>query len=224
MKLASLKITLIFLRIARIYRANICATPVTIHITIIYYIEIRWSVIALLAFGRIPKDTLGKSERSTRNKDRIVFIFYFLLTLSADSTPRLRKSHRRKIQPGFSKTSLQMRAKKTNKTLSHLVVDHWHGSPEDGANVISLNLTEFNWIATPSPNCVGNPGWHRTRKPMAYRVSRYTHSPHLNIPRSFKIVIYLILEHIYTSSINTFPWQSIPLIYRSLRKCILSYV
>ena len=59
---------------------------------------------------------------------------------------------------------------------------------------------------------------------MAYRVSCYTHSPHLNILRSFKIVIYLILEHIYTSSINTFPWQSIPLIYRSLRKCILSYV
>ena len=56
-------------------------------------------------------------------------------------------------------------------------------------------LTEFNWIATPSPNCVGNPGWHRTRKPMAYRVSCYTHSPHLNIPRSFNIVIYLILEH-----------------------------
>ena len=87
-----------------------------------------------------------------------------------------------------------------------------------------LTLTEFNWIATPSPNCVGNPGWHRTRKPLAYRVSCYTHSPQLNIPRSFKIVIYLILEHIYTSSINTFPWQSIPFIYRSLRKCILSYV
>ena len=87
-----------------------------------------------------------------------------------------------------------------------------------------VNLTEFNWIATPSPNCVGNPGWHRTRKPLAYRVSCYTHSPQLNIPRSFKIVIYLILEHIYTSSINTFPWQSIPFIYRSLRKCILSYV
>ena len=85
-------------------------------------------------------------------------------------------------------------------------------------------LTEFNWIATPSPNCVGNPGWHRTRKPLAYRVSCYTLSPHLNIPRSFKIVIYLILEHIYTSSMNTFPWQSIPFIYRSLRKCILSYV
>ena len=83
---------------------------------------------------------------------------------------------------------------------------------------------KFNWIATPSPNCVGNPGWHRTRKPLAYRVSCYTHSPHLNIPRSFKIVIYLILERIYTSSINTFPWQSIPFIYRSLRKCILSYV
>ena len=83
------------------------------------------------------------------------------------------------------------------------------------------NLTEFNWIATPSPNCVGNPGWHRTRKPLAYRVSCYTLSPHLNIPRSFKIVIYLILEHIYTSSMNTFPWQSIPFIYRSLRKCIL---
>ena len=66
-------------------------------------------------------------------------------------------------------------------------------------------LTEFNLIATPSPNCVGNPGWHGTRKPMVYRVSCY--SPHLNIPRSFKIVIYLILEHIYTSSINTFPWQ-----------------
>ena len=57
---------------------------------------------------------------------------------------------------------------------------------------------------------------------MAYRSSCYTHSPHLNIPRSFQIVIYLILEHIYTSSINTFPWQSIPLIYRSLRKCRLS--
>ena len=85
-------------------------------------------------------------------------------------------------------------------------------------------LTEFNWIATPSLNCVGNPGWHRTRKPVAYRVSCYTHSPHLNIPRSFKIVIYLILEHIYTSSINTFPWQSIPFMYRSLIKCILSYV
>ena len=42
---------------------------------------------------------------------------------------------------------------------------------------------------------------------MAYRVSRYTHSPHLNIPRSFKIVIYLILEHIYTGSINPFAWQ-----------------
>ena len=64
------------------------------------------------------------------------------------------------------------------------------------------NLTEFNWIATPSPICVGNPGWHRTRKPLAYRVSCHTHSPHLNIHRSFKIVIYLILEHIYTSSIN----------------------
>ena len=88
----------------------------------------------------------------------------------------------------------------------------------------ALDLTEFNWIATPSPNCVGNPGWHRTRKPLAYRVSCYTLSPHLNIPRSFKIVIYLILEHIYTSSMNTFPWQSIPFIYRSLRKCILSYV
>ena len=58
---------------------------------------------------------------------------------------------------------------------------------------LRLNLTEFNWIATPSSNYVGNPGWHRTRKPMAYRVSCYPHSPHLNIPRSFKIVIYLIL-------------------------------
>ena len=27
-------------------------------------------------------------------------------------------------------------------------------------------------------------------------LSCYTHSPHLNIPRSFLIVIYLILEHI----------------------------
>ena len=87
------------------------------------------------------------------------------------------------------------------------------------------NLTEFNRIATPCPDYVGNPGWHRTRKPMAYRVSCCTHNPRLNIPRSFKIVIYLILEHIYTvSSINTFPWRSIPFIYRSLRKCILSYV
>ena len=41
---------------------------------------------------------------------------------------------------------------------------------------------------------------------MAYRVSCYTHNPHLNIPRSFKIVIYLNLEHIYTSRINTFPF------------------
>ena len=55
-------------------------------------------------------------------------------------------------------------------------------------------LTEFNWIATPNPNYIGNPGWHRTRKPMAYRVSCYPHSPHLNIPEAFKIVIYLILE------------------------------
>ena len=76
----------------------------------------------------------------------------------------------------------------------------------------------FNWIATASHDYVGNPGRHRTRKPMAYRVSCCTHSPHLNIPRSFKIVIYLILEHVCTSSINTFPWQSIPFIYRSLRK------
>ena len=29
---------------------------------------------------------------------------------------------------------------------------------------------------------------------MAYRVSCYIHSPHLNTPRSFKIVIYLILS------------------------------
>ena len=79
----------------------------------------------------------------------------------------------------------------------------------------NLNLTEFNWIAAPSPIYVGNPGWHRTRKPMAYRVSCYTHSQHLNMPRSFKIVV--------TSSINTFPWQSIPFIYRSLKKFILSY-
>ena len=60
----------------------------------------------------------------------------------------------------------------------------------------TVYLTEFKWIATPSPNCVGNRGWHRTRKPLAYRVSCYTHSPHLNIPISFKIVIYLILEYI----------------------------
>ena len=46
--------------------------------------------------------------------------------------------------------------------------------------------------------------------PMAYRVSCYTHSPHLIT--SFKIVIYLIIEHNYTSSINTFPWQSVPFI------------
>ena len=39
----------------------------------------------------------------------------------------------------------------------------------------SYNLTEFNLIATPSPNYDdGNPGWHRTRKPVAYRVSCYT--------------------------------------------------
>ena len=63
----------------------------------------------------------------------------------------------------------------------------------------TLNLTEFNWIATLSPNYVRNPGSHRTRKPMGCRVSCYTHSPHLNIPRSCKIFIYLIL--IYTSSI-----------------------
>ena len=55
-------------------------------------------------------------------------------------------------------------------------------------------------------------------------MSCYTHSPHINIPRSFKIVIYLIIEHIYIRNINTFPWQSVPLIYRSLRKCILSDV
>ena len=67
---------------------------------------------------------------------------------------------------------------------------------------IKLVAIFVNWIATPSPNYVGNPGRHRTRKPMAYRVSCYTHSRHLNIPRSFKIVIYLILEHIYTSSIK----------------------
>ena len=62
--------------------------------------------------------------------------------------------------------------------------------------------TEFNWIATPSPNYIGKPGWVRTMKPMAYRVSCYTHSSHLNIPISFKIVIYLILEHniIYASN------------------------
>ena len=59
---------------------------------------------------------------------------------------------------------------------------------------------------------------------MAYRSSCYPHSPHLNIPRSFKIVIYLILEHIYTSSINIFPWQSIPYIYRSLRNCLLYFM
>ena len=52
----------------------------------------------------------------------------------------------------------------------------------------------------------------------------YPHSPHLNIPRSFKIVIYLILEHIYISSINTFTWQSIPFIYRSLRNIVYMYV
>ena len=34
---------------------------------------------------------------------------------------------------------------------------------------------------------------------MAYRVSCYTHSPQLNITLTFKIIIYLILEHIYTS-------------------------
>ena len=42
------------------------------------------------------------------------------------------------------------------------------------------------------------------------------------MPISFKIAIYLIIEHIYTSSVSTFPWQSIPFIYRLLRKCILS--
>ena len=38
-----------------------------------------------------------------------------------------------------------------------------------------LALVFFSWTATPSPNYVGNPGWHRTRKRMAYRVSCYTH-------------------------------------------------
>ena len=59
-------------------------------------------------------------------------------------------------------------------------------------------LTEFNWISTPSHNYIWNPGWHRKMKPVAYRMSCCNHSPHLNIPRSFKIVIYLILEHIFT--------------------------
>ena len=43
---------------------------------------------------------------------------------------------------------------------------------------------------------------------MAYRVSCYTHSPHLNIPRSFEIVIYLILEHI-----NQDIWMCLACIY-----------
>ena len=34
------------------------------------------------------------------------------------------------------------------------------------------------------------------------QIDTSAHSPHLNIPRYFKIVIYLILEHNYTSSIN----------------------
>ena len=55
-------------------------------------------------------------------------------------------------------------------------------------------------------------------------IACYSRSPNLNIPRPFKIVIYLIIEHIYTCGINTFPWQSFPFIYRSLRKCILLYV
>ena len=59
-------------------------------------------------------------------------------------------------------------------------------------NMLMMFLTEFNWIATPSPDYVGSPGWRRTRKPMVYRVSRYTRSPHRNITRSFKIVIYLM--------------------------------
>ena len=36
-------------------------------------------------------------------------------------------------------------------------------------------------------------------------MSFYTHSTHLNIPRSFKIVIYLILEHIYAVALTHSP-------------------
>ena len=50
---------------------------------------------------------------------------------------------------------------------------------------------------------------------MAYRVSCYTHSPHLKIPISFKIVIYLILEH------NYLHYSSIPLAVYSIH---LSFV
>ena len=56
-----------------------------------------------------------------------------------------------------------------------------------------LNLTELNLTVLP-PKCVGNPGWHRIRKPVAYRVSCYTHSPHLNIPRSFQKLSILFLN------------------------------
>ena len=78
-----------------------------------------------------------------------------------------------------------------------------------------LIFIELNLIATTGPNYFGDYGgcqWD-IACPLAHN-----YVLPLNILRSFKIFIYLILEHIiYTSSINTFPWQSIPLIYHSLR-------
>ena len=81
---------------------------------------------------------------------------------------------------------------------------------------MSESTMKCNWIAIPRSNYDGNPGSHRTWKPMANRVSCCNHSPHLNIPRSFKIFINLILEH---SSLTVY---SINLSFVEKMHCIMS--
>ena len=57
-----------------------------------------------------------------------------------------------------------------------------------GKRCENSDFTEFNWVATPSANCVGNPGWHRTRKPVAWKVSCCTqpnYCPDLNMSKYF---------------------------------------
>ena len=66
----------------------------------------------------------------------------------------------------------------------------------------------ISWIV------LGTQGGSRTRKPMAYRVScTYSYVPHLNLLRSFQILICLNLEDIYTRGIKTIKGQSMPFIY-----------
>ena len=50
----------------------------------------------------------------------------------------------------------------------------------------------------PKSQLCWKPRMAQAKETNAYRMCRYSDSPHLNIPRSFKLVIYIIIEHIYS--------------------------